>query len=126
VKVYQTMMIKPEDVLYSQDEVDKKLADLAKQPPQLDPALQIKVQIEQMKLEAAKDEAEMRRQTAIMDFNLRYAQLQTQTGLSDTEMKEKYGLEHRKIDSAERMKAADIAVEQARQQQGINPGEGIG
>jgi hypothetical protein len=126
VKTFQTMMIPPEDVLHTQEEVDKKQAEAAQQQPQEDPAIAVKREIAQMQMAQAKAEIEARERMANLEYQVKTAQLEQTTGLTREELEAKYGVEHRKIDSSERMEAAKIAIEQTRENKGIDPGQGIG
>lgn len=118
-KTLQTMMIPPEDVLHSEEDVERKAAEAAQQQPEMDPVLQVKMQIAQL-------EAETREKIAQMQYDAAIARLSADTGRSEEELRAKYELEHSKLGHAERMKATDVAIEQAREDRGLDVGEGIG
>jgi hypothetical protein len=140
VKALQTMMVPPDDVIKTQDEYDadmKKAAEAAAKNPPPDPN-QIKLQIATSTNESREKIAEATNQSreSIAEMNLKalMLKLEGETGLTQQELEAKYGLEHAKINSQERMKAVDIAVEDRRAAQakaaGDDPeaavGKGIG
>jgi hypothetical protein len=119
-KALQTMMIPPDDVLLTQEEYDEKVKEAqeaaAKNPPQDPNAIKIQIASEtnQSREKVAQLQAESRLQEAKIKYDTVMAQLQKESGLSQQELEAKYGLEHAKLQSDERMKAVDIAVEDRR------------
>ncbi len=138
VKTLQTMMIPPEDMVYSEDEVEKKLAEAAQQlaqqqgqqqgqqAPGADPGLELKLEIARMQQEAARHEADVRERIAHMHAEVALMKVSEETGRSVEELRTRFGIEELKVHSAERRDAAKIAVEEARQAAGFDPGRGVG
>lgn len=119
VKFFQTMMIAQEDVLHTEDEVEKKMAEAAQQAPEMDPVIQAKLEIATM-------EAETRRSIAQMQMDVAVMKVAQETGKTEAEVKAKYGIEEMKIGSQERTMAAKIAVEERREESGLPVGLGVG
>jgi len=119
VKTLQTMMIPPEDLLYTQDEVDKKMREAAEQPPEVDPTIQ-------MRMDIAKLEAETRTQIAKMQMDAEIMRMERETGMSEQEIRARYDLKSQEIGSKERLEATKIAVEDSRQKAGLDVGQGVG
>lgn len=108
VKTLQTMMISPDELLLSQDDIDEmeEKAAAAPQEPETTP--------EMVRLEIAKQEGEIRLQIAQMEANVKLAILSEQTGLSREEIETKHGVKKMEIESKERLHATDIAIEDER------------
>jgi hypothetical protein len=140
VMALQTMMIPDDGVLYTQDEYDQNQERLAQQQAQNPPSdpNTVKLQIVQATNASREKVAELQTQSAEKVAALRYealmAGLEKETGLSQQELSAKYGLEQEKLQSQERQKAVDIAVEDRRaveaKAEGVSPakveGQGIG
>jgi hypothetical protein len=133
VKTFQTMMIPPDDVLYTEEEVEKKQAEAAKQPPPPDPAIQVAQMriegaqaIEQMRQEGAQRQIEADERQNQLRHEAEMVKLESETGLTRAQIEQRAAEHSDKIQSTERLKAADIAVEQAREARGLNVGEGVG
>lgn len=125
-KTLQTMMIPPEDVLLSQDEVDKKAAEAAQQGTQEDPMIAAKREIAMIGQQSAQYEADSRERIASMNAEVALMKASQESGLSVEELRTKFGIEEMKVQSAERRDAAKIAIEQTRQSQGLDVGQGVG
>lgn len=114
VKTFQTMMIPPEDVLHTQDEVDRKLAEAARQampPPAAAPAPDPSIEL---KLEIARMDQAARIQIATMERDRAMAELALREQMSLAELQARLGIKQAELDSRERTRAADIAVEERR------------
>ena len=121
-KALQTMMIPPDDMLFTQEEYDANQEKLQEQQQQ---AAQQQPQPDQVKLKIAEEtnasrekiaetNAAAAERVAALRYQALMAGLEKQTGLTQQELIAKYGLEKEKLGSAERMKAVDIAVEDRR------------
>ncbi len=135
VKTLDTMMIPSDDVLYTQDEADKRLAEAAAtaQPPPEEggePVQDAALAAAQLRLDAVREDAASRERIAQMENNFKMMEMQERTGLSRSELEHKYGIEKMKVDSKERTKAADIAIEERRgtaaAQAGASPVDAVG
>jgi hypothetical protein len=128
-KALQTMMVPPGDILYTQAEYDdnlKKAQEAAAKNPQQDPnaiKLQIVQETNASREKVAELDAQSREALAAAQYKALILKLQAETGLDQQELEQKYGLEHAKLQTQERMKAVDIAVEDRRAQQAKADGE---
>lgn len=118
-KALQTMMITPDDVLFTQDEYDKEQAKIAEQQAQ-----QQQGPIpEELRLQAAQIDAETRLQVAQLAADTKMAEIASREGLTREQAEAKYGIEQLKMQSAERRHAVDIAVEDRRAKEAAAQGE---
>lgn len=119
MKLFQSMMISPSDVMVTEDEYKENLKKLAEQPPAPDPAqINAESRIKAAEINAASREssndtaiaiAEMRENTAMLDL----AQSQ---GLSLEQIRAQLAQVDKQLASNERMTAVKIAVEDRRAQ----------
>lgn len=116
-KALQTMMITPDDVLRTQDEFDRYMAELAAQPQPPDPN-QIKLQIATETNESRERVAQLETDAKVLIAERAYdsitAKIAQETGLTQQEIEAKYGLKREEIASKERVEAVKIAVEDRR------------
>lgn len=112
-KTLQTMMIQPKDILFSQEEAEKRQAQASAPPEQAPPPEPPPAQ-EDHSLEIAKLDAETRRYVADMGKELKTMEIAERSGAMAEGSRAR--LEAKRIEamSRERMKAADIGVEQQR------------
>lgn len=127
VKTFDTMMIPSSDLLFSEDEAQDNIrkaqeAAAAAAQNQPDPA--------QLRLQVAEIESNARIQIAQMEQQRALAEIASKEGISIEQVRAKYQIEEMKIGSKERTRAAEIAVEerreQAAQQRGRDPVEAVG
>lgn len=125
VKLFQSMMIAPNDVMLSEDEYKDNAKKLAEQPPPPDPAT-INAQ---SRIEAAKIGAEVAKGRD--SASLQIAELRERTAMLELANNQGMGLEQlrtelakldKKLASDERIKAVDIAVEDKRAKEAARDG----
>jgi hypothetical protein len=117
MKLFQSMMISPQDVMVSEDEYKKRMADIAKQPPEPTPAeitAQARIEAAQIQADASatKNETvvaveELRQRTAILELAQR-------EGLTLQQINAELAKIDKQLGSQERIKAIEIAVEDQR------------
>lgn len=124
-KLFQSMMIAPADVMLSKGDYEKRMAELAKQPPPKSPQ-EIAAEA---RLESAKITADSRRETN--ETQERIAQLKERTALLDLAQREGLSMEELRNElqlaamdheSKERIKGVEIAVEDERARQAREEG----
>ena len=109
-KSLQTLMIQPNDLLYSAEEKeqkDKQAAAAAAPAMEQQPALE-------KGLEAAKLESDTRLRVAEMARDQAMAELAVREKMSLADIQSRFGIKQAEIAARERVKAADIAVEERR------------
>lgn len=129
VKALQTMMVPPDDVLFTQEEYDNNMEKAAqaaaKNPPQ-DPNA-IKLQIVQATNESREKIVEQQLESAEkveqMKLSGNLAIAKDQQALKVGELQARDGVDKAKIESQERMKAVDIAVEDRRAKEAVAQGQ---
>lgn len=136
-KLFQTLMISPDDILATKDEYDEYQREQAEaqkeQGGESDPNA-IKLQIAQMEAQLQEKlgtlEFGTRQKIAEMQTHVAVARLAAESGMSEQDIRAKYDIEDLKVQSAERRHAADIAVEERRAQEakaeGQDPTEATG
>jgi hypothetical protein len=136
-KLFQSMMIKPSDVMVSEDEWKANLKKLAEQPPPPDPAqIQAEARIKAAQINAdasntrssgALEIAQLRERTAMLE-------LAQEQGLTLEQLRTELEKVDKKLASDERIKAVEIATEDVRAREAVadglpavrGTGEGIG
>jgi hypothetical protein len=120
VKALQTMMIPPDDILKTQDQYDedqKAAAEAAAKNPPQDPNA-IKLQIVQATNDSrekiVEQTLESNERVAEMKLSGELAIAKDEGALKVGELQARDGVERARLESTERMKAVDIAVEDRR------------
>jgi hypothetical protein len=112
-KALQTLMIDPADILYDEEEADRRVEERAAAlAPQQDTS----------RLEVAQLEAQTRVQVAEINRDTVMAELALRERLSIAEVQSKFGIEKEKIGSQERIKASEIAIESEREDRAVAAG----
>jgi len=117
VKLFQSLMIAPGDVMVTEDEYKAAMKKLAEQPPPPDPAqLQAESRIEAAKIQA--QTAQSRDQTALHVAELRertaMLELAQSQGITLETLRTELAKLDKQLESQERIKAVEIAVEDQR------------
>ena len=119
-KALQTMMIPPDDVLKSEEQYQsdqEKAAAAAAQQQQTDPNA-VKAHIAELtnasREKIAEIAAQSRENVAQANLQMLMLRLQAETGLSEEELRQKYGLAQLEHQHKERMEAVKIATEDRR------------
>lgn len=116
VKTVQTLMIPPDDILKTQDDYDTDQQAAAAQAEQeegggeSDPNA-VRLQIAQLELAFKREQLAGQERMEQMERDIRIAELSEKTGLTREQIAAKYQIESKRIESSERMKAVDVAVE---------------
>lgn len=124
----QTLMISPDDIFATKDEYDAYMRkqEQSKGDEPSDPNA-IKMQIAQAQFASNEKIATLeyatREKIAQMQTDMAVARLSAETGMSEQDIRAKYDIEDRKITSSERLKAADIAIEDRRAREARAEGE---
>lgn len=113
IKALQTLMIDPADILYDEEEADRRVEErAAAAAPQMDTS---RLEVAQLESETRVRVAEINRDTAMAELALR-----ENLGLADIQAK--FGIEREKVGSKERIEASRIAIEQEREDQAAAAG----
>lgn len=125
-KLFQAMMIKPSEVMVTEDQYTKYVADLAKQPPPKSPqeimaearvsAAQIQAEVSKMGDDVALQIAQLREKTALID-------LATKGDLKLEELRTMLSAKKIDTDSKERMLVAEAAIDRQNAQDARAHGE---
>lgn len=127
-KTLETMMLDVDELIATMDEYEEYQRRMAsqKQDQPSDPNA-IRLQIAQLQMQSAEKLAQMDEQTRLqitqMQHDTAMIKMQAETGMTQQELEAKYGLEHAKLGSQERMKAVDIAVEDKRAKEAVAQGQ---
>jgi hypothetical protein len=124
-KTFQTMMIPPDDLMRTKEEVEAEQAKQAQQQPAEDPKVADRQAADRFGAGHRQDAGGAGSARHRVPRAHRPARISGQagrgsgrTGLSQQEIETRAGIEHGKIDSKERLHAVDIAVEDQRAQAG--------
>jgi hypothetical protein len=120
-KTFQTMMIDPDDLLKSQDEVDteQRQQEEAQQKAEAEKAQQGG---DDSKMQVANMQAQMRMQVAKMQQDTALATIASKEKITIAQARAKYGIEEMKAQSKERIEATSIAIEDQRAAQAMSAG----
>lgn len=116
-KLFQSMMIAPADVMVTEDDYKKAMKAMAEQPPPPDPA-QINAEARIKAAEIAATASGVREETQLMVAKIKerisLLELAQSQGLSLEALKAQLAMKNLDIESGERIKAVEIAVEDKR------------
>lgn len=110
-KSLQTLMIQPNDLLYSVEEKEQRDKQAAAAAA---PAMEQQAPAPEKGLEAAKLESDTRLRVAEMARDQAMAELAVREKMSLADIQSRFGIKQAEIAARERVKAADIAVEERR------------
>lgn len=133
LKLFQSMMIPPADVMVSEDEYKENMKKLAQRPPPPSPA-EITAQARIQAAEIMAQSSDVRNETTLMvaqiQERLALIELAQQQGLSLAQIQAEVEKLDKSLSSQERIKAIEIAVEDRRareaEQQGRDEVEAVG